>query len=156
MALRLTHNNLIDVARGHASAQPALVDTTTAETLSYGQLLSKVDHAAEQIGAGGRRLAFLFCSNTPGAIIAYLGCLAGNVPVCLLDGRSSAGERITSAYHPPLLMAAGEAPPAAGYRLGAALPGGFTLWERPDEGTPLHPDLTLLLTTSGSTGDPKL
>ena len=81
MALVSGEAKLLEAVREHDVRQPALIDARTGEALNYGQLFSMVDAAAEQIRSGGRRLHFLFCSNTPGSIVAYLGCLDADVPV---------------------------------------------------------------------------
>lgn len=117
--------------------RPCLSDRQ--QTLSYAETLA----LGRRIIAGlppVRSLVLLRCSLTVEAIAAY---------IALLD-----------AGHVPLLLEADLAPElverlAAQYRVDAVLdPLGELLLR--EGGTPLHPDLALLLTTSGSTGSPKL
>lgn len=150
-------HNLLEIARRHDTRHPALIDATTGATLTYGELISAAEAASEYIGRRGRRLHFHMSGNTPGSIISYLGCLAANVPVCLLDGtKPPAAHRIIAAYHPPALLAPPEADIPAPYTRSTVLGSGYAVWECDEQYTTIHPDLALLLTTSGSTGDPKL
>ena len=148
--------DLLSLIRRHPASDPALLDALSGDLLNYRDLVSGVEAAAAVLSNSGRRLHFLFCTNSAGSAIAYLGCLAARVPVCLLDGKSSASERIVASYQPQVLLSAGEAAPAPGYSGGHLLPGGFRVWEGTAPPVDLHPELALLLTTSGSTGDPKL
>ena len=52
-----------------------------------------------------------------------------------------------------MIAASGSATPE-GYAQRGSLPGGFERWEREPTAAALHAELALLLTTSGSTGDP--
>jgi acyl-CoA synthetase (AMP-forming)/AMP-acid ligase II len=121
--------------------RPALI--TRDATLSYLELAARVRETAEALGAT-RRLVMVTATNTVDAAVAYLAALSGGHPVLLLppDPSGHAGS-VLAAYDPDVM-----------FRDGAA---GWELVER-REGTAhdLHPDLALLLSTSGSTGSPKL
>jgi long-chain acyl-CoA synthetase len=150
-------HNLLQIVRRHDTSHPALIDATTGATLTYGDVISAAEAVSEYIGSRGRRLHFHMSGNTPGSVISYLGCLAAGVPVCLLDGaKSPAAHRIIAAYRPPALLAPPDADIPAEYKNSNVLPGGYALWECDFPNIPVHPDLAVLLTTSGSTGDPKL
>lgn len=112
---------------------------------------------------GKRRLVFLLCENTPGTLIAYLACLkTGNVPL-LLDSGILPGQlsHLVETYHPACLCV-----PSGLSQLAESMPGNprlalelnqclfYDTQLRPEP--ELHPELCLLLTTSGSTGSPKL
>lgn len=105
--------------------------------LSYAELLSRADAFAARLGTE-RRLVLLGVRNDVASVAAYLGCLRGRHPVLLL----AAGEdhaRITAAFAPDATWDAESdnlqlSEPKAG----------------------LHPALAVLLSTSGSTGSPKL
>jgi long-chain acyl-CoA synthetase len=149
--------NLIEIVRRYDTRHPALIDAATGATLTYGELVSAAEAVSECIGKRGRRLHFHLSGNTPGSVISYLGCLAAGVPVCLLDGaKSPAAHRIIATYRPPVLLAALDRDIPAEYIRSTVLPGGYVLYECEAPGIPMHRDLTVLLTTSGSTGDPKL
>lgn len=95
-----------------------------------------VDHTASEL-AGPRRLAVLRISRDVESVVAYLGAMAAGHPV-LLTGQGQRHET--------------EARFAAGFTFDTD-----TGWDcRGAAGGDLHPDLALLLSTSGSTGSPKL
>ena len=108
----------------------------------YGELRSLVEHRAAELDLAPRSIVVL--TGPPGTewIVSYLALVAGgHVP--LLAGDHV--DRLVEAWRPDAVVAAGEGgwsiERAAGSRGGAAAP---------------HRDLALLLSTSGSTGSPKL
>ncbi|MEE2032618.1 AMP-binding protein [Rhodococcus chondri] len=107
--------------------------------ISYGTLAERVDSAVRQLGTT-RRLVLITGANTVDVIVAYLACLSAGHPVLLVPGGSSASlASMIDLYRPDVVCEDG--------RFGELT-----------EGTAhdLHRDLALLLTTSGSTGSPKL
>lgn len=127
--------------------------------------LGDLDRWAGQLGqaVGGHRLVFLLCRNTPGCLLCYLSCLkTGAVPLLLDAGLDpDLLDSLTALYHPAFLCAPDGLDQALGDRLAGLEPvlrvEDATLYRREDREEPeLHPDLALLLTTSGSTGSPKL
>ena len=95
-------------------------------------------------------------------IVAYLGAHASGRPVALLDPATSHLTDLVLRFSPAIVtgVAEGSGPPG-GYRAAELGPLGVA-WVRTDarlDGPPPpppHPDLALLLTTSGSTGNPQL
>lgn len=113
----------------------ALIEARTGRTLTYRALRAAVADAAAALRPG---LAFVFARNDVDSVVALLGALAAGVPVALFDARLDelrAGALIER-YQPETIV--GRAAAAGG---GGAAP---------------HPELALLLTTSGATGSPKL
>jgi acyl-CoA synthetase (AMP-forming)/AMP-acid ligase II len=102
-------------------------------------------------------LVFQFCPNSSAAVASYLACLAERIPLGLGEPAPLPRERVIAAYQPTaIVLEAAEAPPA-GYREAGRLAGdSLVLWqaERPAE-VAVHPELALLLATSGSTGAAK-
>jgi acyl-coenzyme A synthetase/AMP-(fatty) acid ligase len=106
---------------------------------SYADLSKRVEALAAGLPKE-RCLAFCFCRTDTATIVNYLACLLAGHPVLLLDANlHPAAERdLIAHYKPELLLTSAE-------------------WQA---GTPtkseLHSDLALLLSTSGTTGSPKL
>ena len=105
---------------------PALV--APGQRLSYAELADRVERCAAALGPD-RRLLLLECRNTVETVVTYLAALEGGHPV-LLVGPDCPRDDLVATY------GLGEGRPAT----------------HPD----LHPDLAVLLSTSGSTGSPKL
>ena len=138
----------------------ALFSEEAGPALSYAELGSWVGENRELLRRVRRpALAFLFSPNSATMVAAYLACLAEGVPLGLGEPTAEARARIVAAFRPTLLLLpADEAAPEGCERLGEFAGNELVLWQRTDGAysvTP-HPDLALLLTTSGSTGDAKL
>ncbi|SNQ47772.1 AMP-dependent synthetase and ligase [Frankia canadensis] len=117
--------------------RPALVDPD-GSTLSYIELAGRVGEVAERIGPI-RRLVLVTGSNTVDAVVAYLAALHGGHPVLLATDHQH-HEALVARYDPDVV--AGDGSAVDERRAGTA--------------HRLHPDLALLLSTSGSTGSAKL
>ena len=130
----------VTTLRSHGTA-PAV--HTGSHTLTYAALADLVDDAAASLG-GGRRLVQLAADNSLDSLVTYLGALsAGHVPLLAPGDRLQHLDRLAAAYDPDVVAGAGEA--------------GWRVVHRHDRPThELHPDLALLLPTSGSTGSPKV
>ncbi|WP_354189271.1 non-ribosomal peptide synthetase [Arthrobacter sp. UYCu712] len=113
------------------------------ESVSYGELADRVDAAARSLGTV-RRLVALEADNSLPSLVVYLAALSSGHPLLILPtGGGRASEALVSAYDPDVL---------------ARVQGGEAMFEVRREGTrhALHPELALLVSTSGSTGSPKL
>lgn len=121
--------------------RPALV--TADGVVSYGELSRLVADTARRLGTG-RRLVLLPGANTVGALVVHLAALSAGHPVLLVPGdHPEAVESLTAAYDPDVVVHPGT--------------GEWRIEERrPGSAHTFHPDLALLLSTSGSTGSPKL
>ena len=152
---------MIDRIRAQRGPNVALVEPGRGLTLTYAELIDRVDDAAgaisERAGRGG--LVFLAMGSELDAVVLYLACLSARLPVCLVEPRSEPLARLASAYAPNLILLPPGMRGPSGYQGGAeVIPGSeYRPWriER-DLLRPLHADLAVLLTTSGSTGSPKL
>jgi acyl-CoA synthetase (AMP-forming)/AMP-acid ligase II len=118
-------------------ANPALI-SEDGSTLTYADLARRADEFATTLGPE-RRLVVLGVGNDIDSIVAYIGCLRGNHPV-LLVAAGGDHARIVEQFRPDAQW--------------DALTGVLALEPAPAGG--LHPELSVLLSTSGSTGSPKL
>lgn len=117
--------------------RPALISPTG--TLSYRDLAQRVDLVRARLGPTPR-LVLLRGRNDVASVIDYLACLSGGHPAILTGGGEQARlEEIVATYDPDVLLDRGELQSV-----------------RPLPAHELNPDLALLLSTSGSTGSPKL
>jgi acyl-CoA synthetase (AMP-forming)/AMP-acid ligase II len=126
---------------GGAPGDVALVSGDLTLTLTYAELADAVRRRGAELGTA-RRLVLLEAANDVATVVTYLAAVAGRHPV-LLVGADDAERHadIVRRYAPETICSADGV-------------------ERllPDDaiGHDLHPDLALLLSTSGSTGSPKL
>jgi acyl-CoA synthetase (AMP-forming)/AMP-acid ligase II len=121
--------------------RPAILTDTLA--LTYRELAERVDDLAVRLGTE-RRLVALAAANDLESLVAYLAALVGGHPLILLpEDKPAALDSLVAAYDPDVIVRSGN---------------GRTVLEERRPGTrhELHPDLALLLSTSGSTGSPKL
>ncbi|MBA0180423.1 AMP-binding protein [Pectobacterium carotovorum] len=122
--------------------------------LRYGELCEWGKCLAELIPAGS--LVFSFCENTFGSLIGYVGFVAHGIVPLMLDKNLDTAlcEKLIATYRPGWLWRPyrenGPSPDAIftaeGYEL---LPTGLSPYI-------LHKELALLVSTSGSTGSPRL
>lgn len=142
------------------SAKIAVI-TDRGEKLTYAELYTKVEDFHEHIPVKG--LIFFLCENQLGSLVGYMACIMKKIPAVLLDGSKELEliQQLITIYHPEYLWM----PTHRKCEIG-----GKTLYEYGDfslqqitydhdfttEEKILNPDLILCLTTSGSTGSPKL
>lgn len=103
-----------------------------------------------------RSLVFLFCENTSGAIVGYTSFLANKIVPLLLDSSLEIdfAESLIRTYRPSHIWLP-ETVDSFDYPV-VLNRWGYKLLETKLEPFPLHDELALLVTTSGSTGSPKL
>lgn len=129
-----------------APSAVALVAPT--ETLTYAELDERIRARRMELG-GGRRLVMVPGANAVEPVVTYLAALSAGHPVLLVadDLSSPSQERhrldLIDRYDPDVVFGWGA--------------DDWELVERRDGSShDLHPDLALLLSTSGSSGSPKL
>jgi len=117
-----------------------LAVATRTATLSYDELEARVAAAAEELGST-RRLVLVIAANELDPLVAYLAALRGGHPVMLVSGDRPANvERLVERFDPDVVIGGNDG----------------TVERRTGTAHDLHPDLALLLCTSGSTGASKL
>ena len=106
--------------------------------LTYDDLAMRVQGMTDRLGPA-RRLVLVEGAHHVDALVAYLGAVAAGCPV-LLTAPGAARDALVSAYSPDVEWS----------------PDGGLVEHRAESAVELHPDLALLLSTSGTTGSPKL
>lgn len=140
----------------HPKEQPALVEPS-GRIHTYSQLIADVKHIAEW--SVQHSLVLCLTSNTIAFTTGYVGLLSAQAVPLLLDGELNPVllQNLLSLYQPAYLWV-----PQSKAKAFPACKPIYTLYEYTllkTDFTPcqeLHPELSLLLTTSGSTGSPKL
>jgi acyl-coenzyme A synthetase/AMP-(fatty) acid ligase len=131
----------------------ALIDGPTGERWTYQRLCNEVQLRQKVLETSKRALVFHFCENTPTAVAWYLAALESGQTIGLFPGSLDAAlrERLLEAFHPDFVLL----PESPGTNFISAFPG---LWRRTrkEEYPEIREGLGLLLSTSGSTGSPKL
>ena len=125
-------SRLLDHLRGHGEKVAVLTDS---QQLSYHQLADAVADTARELG-GPRRLVLLETRNDLATLVHYLAAMAGSHAVLPVDARRD-HTAILQTYEPDVVIDANGIHRGGGRHR-------------------LHDDLALLLSTSGSTGSPKL
>ena len=129
---------------------------TESEDWTYGRLQETAESIAGAVGERG--LMFLLCTNTSEAIAGYLACMNHGIVPAMIDGALDGGllQRLVEAYRPSWLWVPSsrrEEFPWGKERF--SLEGYVLLKMGEAHPYPLHEDLAILMTTSGSTGSPK-
>lgn len=123
------------------------------ESLTYGQLVGLADEYASHMGP--RSLVFMKVANNVESVAFYVGCLRSGAVPLMLNADMAAGQwgALLAEYRPEFVWAPSGDPSVAGASFSDR---GYSLartgWDSPELGG----GLALLLSTSGSTGSPKL
>ena len=137
---------------------PALLDESV--TLTHADLRQTIARAP--FPRSPKSLVWLLAPNSVSAVVGYLAALAAGHAVCPLDPGLDF-ERLAELarrFEPELVLtpAAVSRPPVPDLVAAPSPVAGLALWRRPATlpvPGPIHPELALLLATSGSTGNPR-
>jgi len=151
-----------DWLRLPASGEVALIEAETEQVLSYAELQRAIEQAGPRQAVPQKSLLFLFARNDLASVVAYLAALAQGHAVALLDAELNPVLRrqLIERYRPDLVWLAGGAELAEAAELPGAGEeqtgwGDGRCWKF-ESHCSLHPELGVLLSTSGTTGSPKL
>ncbi len=132
------------------------VVTETGLTLSYAQLELAADEVTEDMEP--RKLTFCFCENTIGSFVGYVGFMTRNIPTVLLDGSKEIGVILSLIDHylPQYVWCPTKRVRELNKGSRVTEYEDYTLLKLEEQKYEIHPDVLLCLTTSGTTGSPKL
>ena len=105
-----------------------------------------------------RKMTFCLCENTIGSFVGYVGLMNANVPTVLLDASKDINiiENLIKHYQPRYVWC----PTNRKVELNNGIPlceyEDYTMLQYGKSDYEIHPDVLLCLTTSGTTGSPKL
>lgn len=142
---------------------PALftgADAASAKAQSYRELAAAADDFRETLGPfEGKRLGAIICRNESPPLYAYLGALRAGDAIMLQNEATDPVQLkvIFDAYRPDWIVRPTQEAVVPGY-MAEDLAAGWQLLRRAQPGNevPLHQDLAILLSTSGTTGSPKM
>ncbi len=140
----------------HYKNNTAVIDEY-GRTLTYQQFHEECRKLAEAVGK--RCLVFSLCENSMGSLLGYVGFLNNRIVPVMLNSRLEVEllHNLLEAYCPAYLWVPTKQRDEYGNAVCVYEAYGYALLKMNyDREYPLHEDLALLLTTSGSTGSPKL
>ncbi|MCL6495377.1 MAG: AMP-binding protein [Ignavibacterium sp.] len=135
----------------------ALVEAETEASITYAELEKVTDEIAEELLSEHKKLIFLYTTNTILSLQAYIAALKSTDAVLLLDSKLNEEIRsnLIDTYQPEIIISDGRSN-IKGYekKTISVLENCFVREET--NGIKIHPALKVLLSTSGTTGSPKL
>lgn len=143
------------------AADRALFDAASSRWWTFGELAEEIQRWAARLSTPHKSLAFCFARNDVHCVSAYLGALEAGCAIALLPDNlhEEFQARLIGAYEPDFLYEGSAKTDyasevfAGAYQADATAPG---FWRRGrPAAAPVHTDLALMLSTSGSTGSPK-
>lgn len=134
----------------------SLIDADSAKSITYKNLDKLTDEISEQFLTEEKKLFFLFTNNSIESLISYLAILKSGDAVLLLDDKlnSEIRKNLIEIYKPTVIINQNEEVEGYEKKSVGILKNCLFRIEKP-EGK-LHPSLKVLLSTSGTTGSPKL
>lgn len=129
---------------------------TEDKILSYMKMNKDVDSFQQCINE--RCLIFILCTNSVASIVGYVSCINNNIVPVLLDANLDNDMLLSllGKYKPKYLWLPNDKKDIFSEYTTVYEYDGYVLLATGNAGIKLHPELALLMTTSGSTGSPKL
>ena len=135
-----------------------LFDSGDRHFVTYGEILRRVISFQRLLGSGRKKLVALFCDNSVASIVAYLAAIREGHATMLLNASSDPKLklRLCELYSPEMIVSVGGSLcPADGYDTTIEDRVAVSRAKNPHGGH-ISPETALLLSTSGTTGSPKL
>ena len=141
------------------SKSSALVDDDSNKSYSFLDLKNETDEIADKLRSDSKKLIFSFCDNSVKSIIFYLSALRSGNSIFLANFRmnSELKNRLITIYKPEIIFSVDEiSEKFSGYDK-VIINEEFSLYLSANfQNKSPHQDLAVLLSTSGTTGSPKL
>ena len=139
------------------SAKIALVDTAIEKSVTYSELEQEASELSEKIKLPFKGLVFLFTTNNAESVITYIAALKSGNAVLLLDEKLNDEIRngLIGNYKPDYIITSGKL-------ISEIYTNNFkydslNFFKRIEESkSNIYPEVSVLLSTSGTTGSPKL
>ncbi len=127
--------------------EPVLVDAGAGRIWTQDELAAAVLRFAERLHTGRHELVFCLCGRDVASIIGYMSAVTAGHAAALLDAAAPAEltDALIAHYRPSFVVVSNDRDPIP-----------VVKQNRPGASPALAPDLSLLLSTSGTTGSPKL
>ena len=138
----------------------ALIDASTNRILTYGELLKRCNQFNGILKLEKKKLVFLFCDNSVESIIAYITILRSGNSVYLANNRMDnlLKKDLINIYNPEIIISKDELTTVIDNYLKSETNLDLIYYHSKyfDKYPPPNKDLAVLLSTSGTTGSPKL
>ena len=136
----------------------ALIDDISGKAYTYGELVSETGKLSDHIKIEEKSLIFLFCDNSAPSVIGYLYALRSGHSVYLANSKMDSGLKKTliNRYKPEIILSIicmDEIVPNYRRRESGIE---LLLYTGSENKKEINSDLAVLLSTSGTTGSPKL
>ncbi len=124
--------------------------------LTYGEICDFSARFGNAIS--DRALIFIMSGNNMGSLLGYVGALASGIVPLILSAKTDTSlfEKLLKEYSPAYIWAPDDMVSKIGYSNAGFAEHGYVLMKTCFASPRMHKDLALLLSTSGSTGSPKL
>ena len=139
----------------HHDSNKIAVKDNESHQLTYGELVVEVENFSKLVEP--RSVIFDLCKNTVGSLVGYMGFIEGNSVPLALSSKIEKGllEDLIKEYTPAYMWVPLERLSEFSYEV-VCEKYGYTLLRTGNEKYPINDQLQFLMTTSGSTGSPKL
>ena len=146
--------------RTHPSTTPCIIDGANHRRYSYGELMEATTAAQRDVKSDAKSLVLLSCDNSFVSVVYYLALLQTHQAAILVhrDIDIALLQTLVGIYEPDLLVLPRNTPPTFGpYEPKDSAFGEVALFEKKTRHPVLiHPGTAILLSTSGTTGSPKM